>query len=105
MNTLRVDVIGAQAEEAGATLCQRLQELHVDARVEGGQVLLRSEQPGDASDGMRVELSPHDSLAFAGEKILDDLDEAGWIALDGEDDLQKDAAAMSLRLRQLGYME
>lgn len=97
-----IHLTGASVEETAEVLARRLIELgHEVEPGEDGVMLF-----DDASDeGIDVEIDAHDPPGFAAEKILDILEERGWVSLDDEAVSAEEEAEITDRLRKLGYIE
>ncbi len=101
-----VQLRGGQAQDAAAALVERLGETGRPASQDGERVVFDALPQARPADGtLLIDLDPHDPPGFAAEKVLDTLEERGWVVLDGFSVSPQEEAAIEDRLKRLGYLE
>jgi len=97
-----IRLTGAEVPQTVAALSKRLTQLGYEVEPGDGMVLLVDES---ADGGIDFEIDAHDPAEFAAEKILDILEERGWVELDDTAVSAEEEAEITDRLRRLGYIE
>ncbi len=100
----RIIITGDEADATAAMLRERLHEMGAVAS-ETFAVTASSAGTADDADALVYALGAHDTPGFAVEKIIDELAARGWIAPDTTGLSPEEEAQISLRLRELGYIE
>ena len=101
--SVRLEMQGPQAPETALFLARRLEELGHPSVCEGPAVVFQA--TAEAEETLSFEAGPHDPPEFAAEKVLDALEERGWIQLDALGLGHAEEAEIEARLRGLGYVE
>ncbi len=97
-----IRLTGAGVEKTVAALALRLNELgHKVEPDHGGLRLIDAV----SQEELNYEIDANDPPEFAAEKILDVLEERGWIKLDSTGVSAEEEAEITDRLRRLGYIE
>ncbi len=100
----KVIISGKDAEATAALLGKRLGELDGAA----AQVLCDASSSlaqNETANTLVYSLGAHDTPAFAVEKIVDELAERGWIALETDELSPAEEAQIRERLQGLGYVD
>lgn len=107
MMSMKMCFDGPNAEAVTRYVGKRLTEMGYLIKHEASNQLVLEDIP-DTTDTVETKnwcINVHDSVDFAGEKILDDLEAEGIINLDQNEIESEDEEAIRQRLQDLGYIE